>query len=221
MQIDEKTLFVLNEEIYGQGSHFIDVKNEEFYKNPKITLYDELEVSAHELICDFAQLIGVHLNKEDCGDYHLTMEVRDFIINLLEKEFKIPFPVYSSEETEQKTTFSLKSYKENNLEDIIKEYEIIVSDVTLPDGSVHQAWCWDDSIDTLFADNNIIVGETYDKKKEFVFQENLGPVGCDYNDYLHTIELFQNNEEFLFPVHCIWNGNEADKGIVFDNPISL
>ena len=90
---EKKIVKVLDEEIYGENTYIEDVTDEEWYKDPKITLYDELEQDTHELICDYVKLIGVHLNKEDCGDYHLTMKVRDFIIDQLEKEFGISFPV--------------------------------------------------------------------------------------------------------------------------------
>lgn len=92
---EHKVIKVLDDEIYGENSYIVDITKEEWYKDPRITLYDAVEVSAHKLICEYAELIGVHLNKEDCGDYRLTMEVRDFIIDLLEKEFGIPFPVTS------------------------------------------------------------------------------------------------------------------------------
>lgn len=61
-----------------------------------ITLYDALEQDTYELICDYALLIGVHLDK-DAPDYALANEIRDHIIEMLEKEFNISFPVYGEE----------------------------------------------------------------------------------------------------------------------------
>lgn len=70
-----------------------DVSSQEWYKNPDITLYDEVEQSAYELFCDFAQLIGVHLVKTE-PDFYFAKEISSFIMDLLEKEFKIPFRHY-------------------------------------------------------------------------------------------------------------------------------
>lgn len=77
----------------GAIGYIEDVSNQEWYKNPDITLYDEVEQSAYELFCDFAQLIGVHLVKTE-PDFYFAKEISSSIMNLLEKEFKVPFPSY-------------------------------------------------------------------------------------------------------------------------------
>ena len=75
----------------GAMGYIKDVTNEDWYKNPNITLYDELEQSTYELICEYAELIGVHLVKEE-PDFALTNEIRDNIISMLETTFGIEFP---------------------------------------------------------------------------------------------------------------------------------
>ena len=77
----------------GAIGYIEDVSSQEWYKNPDITLYDEVEQSAYELFCDFAQLIGVHLVKTE-PDFYFAKEISGFIMDLLEKEFKIPFRHY-------------------------------------------------------------------------------------------------------------------------------
>lgn len=77
----------------GAIGYIEDVSSQEWYKNLDITLYDEVEQSAYELFCDFAQLIGVHLVKTE-PDFYFAKEISGFIMDLLEKEFKIPFRHY-------------------------------------------------------------------------------------------------------------------------------
>lgn len=77
----------------GAFGHIEDVTNKEWCISPDITLYDDVEQSTYELICDYAKLIGVHLVKES-PDFALTNEIRDRIIDLLEKTFCISFPSY-------------------------------------------------------------------------------------------------------------------------------
>lgn len=77
-----------------------DVTDEHYYKDPRIELYDGLEHDCYKLICGFAQLIGVNLDSNEV-DYSLANSVRDNIINLLEKQFKMPFPLYGENDVER------------------------------------------------------------------------------------------------------------------------
>lgn len=83
---------VLSEEENGLNGYIEDVTNEDWYKNPPITLYDQLEYDTYELLCKYSELIGVHLDKEDIGDFRIVKEIQDLILAALEKEFGIPFP---------------------------------------------------------------------------------------------------------------------------------
>lgn len=93
----------------GAVGYITDVTQEHFYNEPDIGLYDELEQSCYELVCDFAELIGVHLDKSE-QDCRLANLVRDFVGVTLEKEFGIPFPSYG--ESEQELAARLKKAKE-------------------------------------------------------------------------------------------------------------
>lgn len=84
----------------GAVGYITDVTNEDFYKNPRMELYDGLEQDCFELVCDFAELIGVKLDKEE-PDFYLANHIRDTIINLLEKEFGIPFPVHGESDIDR------------------------------------------------------------------------------------------------------------------------
>ena len=84
----------------GAVGYITDVTKEDFYKNPKIELYDELEQSCYELVCNFAELIGVKLDREE-PDFRLANHIRDTVIELLEKEFEIPFPVHDETDLER------------------------------------------------------------------------------------------------------------------------
>lgn len=81
----------------GLEGYIENVTSEDWYKNPDITLYDQLEYDAFELACEFAELLGVHLNKEEIGDFYLAKEITGAIMGVLEKEFKIPFPVVKNQ----------------------------------------------------------------------------------------------------------------------------
>lgn len=84
----------------GAIGYITDVTKEDFYNEPDIGLYDELEQSCYELVCDFAELIGVKLDR-DKPDFSLANHIRDTVINLLEKEFGIPFPVHGETDLER------------------------------------------------------------------------------------------------------------------------
>lgn len=86
----------------GAVGYITDVTKEDFYNEPDIGLYDELEQSCYELVCDFAELIGVHLDKGE-QDCRLANMVRDFVGETLEKEFGIPFPSYGEAEFERES----------------------------------------------------------------------------------------------------------------------
>lgn len=88
------------EGVDGAVGYITDVTKEDFYINPDIGLYDELEQSCYELVCDFAELIGVHLDKHE-QDCRLANMVRDFVGEMLEKEFEIEFPSYGETELER------------------------------------------------------------------------------------------------------------------------
>lgn len=87
----------------GLEGYIKDVTGEDWYKNPDITLYDQFEYDSYELACEFAELLGVHLNKEEIGDFSLAKEVTSAIMGVLEKEFKIPFPTFGSKNEETVT----------------------------------------------------------------------------------------------------------------------
>lgn len=90
-----------------------DVSDKHYYTDPRIELYDELECDCYKLICDFAKVIGVYLDKNKV-DYSLANQLRDNVIEMLEEQFKIPFPVYgeSAEERAARLACAKESFAE-------------------------------------------------------------------------------------------------------------
>ena len=113
----------------GALGYITDVTDEDFYKKPKIELYDELEQSCYELVCNFAELIGVELDREE-PDFRLANHIRDTVVELLEEEFKIPFPVYGETDVERNERLRLAKRAYFELEHAEKYNEIcsVVSD---------------------------------------------------------------------------------------------
>lgn len=75
----------------GAIGYKVDVTNEDWYRDPKITLYDDLDHSAFELICDYAEVIGVFLDRDE-PDYWMIRQVGEKIMEILEEEFDAKFP---------------------------------------------------------------------------------------------------------------------------------
>lgn len=104
---------------------------------------------------------------------------------------------------------------------LVDEYEINTSEVELADGTLIDVWCWDDSIDTLFIESGVKIGNRYNKEKVFNFDEDYEPVGLDYNDYIETVELIQNGISYFFPIYCAFNGCGAEDAIAIFNPVNI
>lgn len=57
-----------------------DVTQEDWYKEPPMTLYDELEYDCYELICKYAKLLGIHLDSEEV-DFDMAKSVQETVVN--------------------------------------------------------------------------------------------------------------------------------------------
>lgn len=75
----------------GAVGYKVDVTSEDWYQDPKITMYDDLEGDIFEVICNFAEVIGVHLDREET-DFRMVKEVEEKIMEILEEEFDVKFP---------------------------------------------------------------------------------------------------------------------------------
>lgn len=108
---------------------------------------------------------------------------------------------------------------ENIFTDRIEEWDEYVNEVidkynictyAVDDGNL-EVWCYDDDLATLFNDFGIGVGKVVHLGKRFDFDEDTyEPVGLDYNDYIETVELYQNGKTYLCKAYCAHNGVGAD-----------
>ena len=104
---------------------------------------------------------------------------------------------------------------------LIDEYQINVCEVILEKGETIEVWCRDGDYENLLIDSDISVGKTYNRKKEFIFDDDYEPVGLDYNDYIETVELIQDGKSYYYPVYCAYNGCGAEDAIAILNPVEL
>lgn len=95
------------------------------------------------------------------------------------------------------------------VDSIIKEYNICV-DTRIIDDHKKELWCYDEDLAELFNDFGIGLGMSSKVEKVFKFDEDYQPVGLDYGDYIETVELKQNENTYLVPVYCAYNGCGAD-----------
>ena len=70
-----------------------DVSKEEWFQNPKIELYDEIEADAFALACKCAEIIGVTMDKDEI-DFSIAKPISEATIKILEETFGISFPCY-------------------------------------------------------------------------------------------------------------------------------
>lgn len=116
---------------------------------------------------------------------------------------------------------NLKNITEENTKEICEEYQINACEVVLENGEVIKVWCCDGDFESLLIDSDIEVGNTYNREKEFNFNDDYEPVGLDYNDYIETIELIQNGVSYYFPVYCAFNGVGAEDALAIFNPTTV
>lgn len=114
----------------GASGYITDVTQERFYQEPDIGLYDGLEESCYELVCDFAELIGVNLDRDEV-DYRLANHIRDVIVEMLEKDFGIPFPSYG--ETAEERNDRLQTAKKA-LDGFRVEYDSLHKQICFAEG---------------------------------------------------------------------------------------
>lgn len=194
----KEVIKVLNIEDDGLSGHIEDVSNEEWYKNPPITLYDELEYDSYALACSYAELIGVHLDKEDIGDFDLAKEVQEAVIKILTKRFGIQFPGFKQEkiyfvqrhEEELGTTFFKVTAKEDMGKTVINHFEMAAK----------------------YAQSNMLDWEIFDEEERKEYDEHfeeMGKIRCGGNGddaflyYLenvcgYTIEEVEENYTISF-----------------------
>ena len=112
-----------------------------------------------------------------------------------------------------------KKYTDYSDEEYLKWYKFIAyligkytlaTDTIEVDGRTIKVWCYDDDLATLFDDNGIGVGRSFNVEKVFNYNEDYEPVGLDYGDYIETVELHQNGNTYLVPVYCAFNGCGCD-----------
>lgn len=75
----------------GATGIITDVTKEEWYKNPRIELYDMVEEDAFALACKCAEFIGVTMN-EDVTDYYIAKHITEATMNILTEVFGVQFP---------------------------------------------------------------------------------------------------------------------------------
>lgn len=115
----------------------------------------------------------------------------------------------------------LKNITKENTKEICEKYQINVCEVELGNGEQLKVWCCDGDFGQLLIDSNIKVGNTYDREKEFDFDDDYQPIGLDYNDYIETLELIQDGESYYYPIFCAYNGTGAEDAIAIFNPTTV
>ena len=95
------------------------------------------------------------------------------------------------------------------IDDLVEDYTLATDTIEIDDHEI-ELWCYDDDLATLFDDNGIGVGRSFNVEKVFNYNEDYDPVGLDYGDYIETVELHQNGNTYLVPVYCAFNGVGAD-----------
>lgn len=90
-----------------------DVTNESWYKNPPMTLYDELEYDCWNLLCDYAELLGLHLDRDEI-DFNLAKGVQENIMETLEELVGIKFPVYKERSSLEERISNAEDRKNNS-----------------------------------------------------------------------------------------------------------
>ena len=65
------------------------------------------------------------------------------------------------------------------IDDLVEDYTLATDTIEIDDHTI-ELWCYDDDLATLFDDNGIGVGRSFNVEKVFNYNEDYEPVGLDY-----------------------------------------
>ena len=118
----------------------------------------------------------------------------------------------------EKSKFSIQEDKimmlnlenvKDNIEKLIEKYSLCCS---------NHHYLLDEDLEELFYNSGIKVGDTLFKAKNWNRNNDTGElIGCKENDYIETIELFQNEKRYLCQVFAEWTGCCLDYMLALEN----